>query len=62
MTATVTKLPWVKEVGDGFIPVKTSDFEEMRAWAIRIHDAYLVMVEENVRLHRELRELKGERK
>lgn len=57
----VVMLPWVKEIGECTIPIKVSDFEEMRDWSIRIHDAYLAMVEENVRLHKELREIKGGR-
>ncbi len=47
----VVKLPWVQEVGESFIPVRVRDFEEMRAYAMRIHDAYLEMFEENVRLN-----------
>lgn len=58
MPATVIKLPWVHEIGESFVSVKASEFEELRDWALRIHSAYLLMVDENVRLHSELRKIK----
>lgn len=57
MENNVVKLPWVSEVKDRGVWLSTSDFEEMRDWALRINQAYLTMVEENLRLRRALSEL-----
>ena len=57
MENNVVKLPWVSEVKDQGVWLSTSDFEEMRDWALRINQAYLTMVEENLRLRRAISEL-----
>lgn len=58
MSDKVTKLPWVDSIGDGYVQLTRSEFEELRDWSFRIHAGFRLMVDENVRLNTELRKIK----